>query len=383
MSKTTGKYSRVIKDIAFALILLLCLVIANQVFQRKDNVVKYEQFYKEDEPFDILFFGSSRVLYTFQPMELWGKYGIRSYNMAQHSEGLGRDYWQLKNALEYNKPNLVVLDVSLFHGGYEVNEESEESRAGLHGQIDHMPMSKTKYEIVRELAPESLYLEYFSPFILYHNRWSQLTADDFYHDANLRYGADILNGIEPQERIAWSEEAYAEDFDPEAYNLDKMIALCREENIPLLFICMPCSENEGAFGTLNCFGQYFDSQDIPYLNIAKEEDFLDYEFDFSDSSHVNMAGGLKLTDYIGKYYIDHYRISQVSEQTGTKWDQAYAKYKEYKEEIIVCAKDNPELLKLAVYADSDYVMEEEQSQIRVFRQGESEPFVVYGEADGK
>lgn len=99
--------------------------------QDKNNAEKYMEFYKEKEDFDVLFFGSSRMLDGVYPIELWDTYQITSFNMAQHAESLPVTYWQIKNVLNYTTPKVIVVDVSVFWGG-QVQKEDEQRLSYLH-----------------------------------------------------------------------------------------------------------------------------------------------------------------------------------------------------------------------------------------------------------
>lgn len=403
MDKATKKSVIFIKLTVFSILLFILLLYANKILMLKDGTSKYSLFYEENTPFDILFFGSSRVLDAFQPMELWDEYGIKSYNMAQHSEGLARDYWQLKNALEHNTPRLVVMDVSMFYGTYMVSEDDQESRAYLHKQIDHMPMSITKLAAVNDMVPKSICAEYIFPFILYHSRWNQISRSDFISSGDIRLGAEVRSNIMSQEKIPWTDESLAEVFIPESVKLEDILQLCAEKNVAILFICMPCNENAAVFSTLNHFEKYFSEKNVRYLNIAKTEDFLDYNLDFSDESHVNVAGSIKISNYIGEYFAKNFGVKNNDEKTEKRWNNMLADYKVYKEQLICMSNGSPKDFLLFSYADNDYVIitrgnkeayerndmnmflpyieltEDELLEIEIYRKGEAEPFAIYKE----
>ena len=61
--------------------------------QRKDSDFQYGPFFQQKEPFDVLFFGSSHILYGAYPMELWEDYGIVSYNLGGHGVHIPTTYW--------------------------------------------------------------------------------------------------------------------------------------------------------------------------------------------------------------------------------------------------------------------------------------------------
>ena len=63
-----------VKVVCFVLIMVISLALCNRIFVYKDGVDKFKDFYSEKQQFDILFFGSSRVLEGIQPMELWEDY---------------------------------------------------------------------------------------------------------------------------------------------------------------------------------------------------------------------------------------------------------------------------------------------------------------------
>ena len=72
----------VISLILFAVLLVCSTSAVSDLLRDRVNTSKYDRFYSEKEDFDVLFFGSSRVLDGVAPMQLWKDYGIRSYNMA-------------------------------------------------------------------------------------------------------------------------------------------------------------------------------------------------------------------------------------------------------------------------------------------------------------
>lgn len=353
MTKKGSKAITIIKIIVFVLVLSILLSVANSVLMKKDNINKYQSFYDEKDPYDILFFGSSRVLDAFQPMELWEDFGIRSHNMAQHAEGLAMNYWQLMNALEVNKPQLVVMDISMFYSeGVDITDES--SRAYFHKQIDHMPLSITKIKTIRANVPKELYGEYIFPFVLYHSRWNFVNWSDFKKSKDVRMGAEVRTNIMAQERNPWDNDSLAEVFIPENVNLDKIVELCKQQNVDLLFICMPCNENYSVNPTLNCFEKYFDDNGVNYINISRDEDFMNYDCDFADTSHVNVAGSHKLTTYIGEFFEANYKNVVVNESVKNEWNEALVAYNDEKDRMIQSFADNPIYIMNLTYSDNNY-----------------------------
>ena len=48
---------------------------------------------------------------------------------------------------------------------------------------------------------------------------------------------------------------------------------------------------------------------------------LDGATDFSDDGHLNTSGGTKVANYLGKYLVDHYDLTDVRMVEGNAWEQ--------------------------------------------------------------
>lgn len=63
------------------MILIGVLFCASELLKRKESDIRLSSFFEEEEDFDILFFGSSRVINSIYPMEIWRDFGLTSYNL--------------------------------------------------------------------------------------------------------------------------------------------------------------------------------------------------------------------------------------------------------------------------------------------------------------
>lgn len=342
--------------VLFLSLLLIVMLLLQKLTIRKEEYSRYKEFYSEKDDFDVLFFGSSRVLDAIQPMELWEDYRIKSYNLAQHNEGIGRNYWSIRNALEQTDPKLIVLDISLFSGVYNLDEEASDSdKAYLHNMLDHMPLSFTKLEAIKELCIPSMYMEYIFPFTLYHGRWRELSLNDWTNSSEPRKGAEIRSNIYPMKQLPWATDECSEIFLPEGLRIPDIIQLCEDKNIELLFICMPIPK-EGSYKTINSFEKYFDEKQIPFINLWKESGLLNYALDFADETHVNQAGSKKITSFLGEYINGHYDF-EGAHHTDSKWDESLEEYHMLKDELIMNSKENLESVLLNLSGDDDYYTE--------------------------
>ena len=347
----------IVKAVLFLALLICVTVFVGKILQRKDEYIRYKQFYSEKENFDVLFFGSSRALDCFQPMELWEDYGITSYNLAQHSEILGKNYWSMYNAFKYNTPKVAVVDISTFGGSTSVSSESSESdRAYMHNTLDHMPLSREKIEAVNALCSKDLRLEYLFPLILYHSRWNDLGNSDFYGNEPARKGAETRTTLAPAEFVPWPTDDLAEIFDPSSVNLDKIIALCKERNVQLICVCLPAPEGT-YYTTMNSFSQYLEDNDVPFINLWDKEDIINYATDFADASHVNNSGSKKLTSVIGEYLSTNYSFSDKSDKEKASWNEALQRYKGSKTYEVVTGSADITSTLLRIMSDDDFKAE--------------------------
>lgn len=370
----------IIKILCFGLIMCLSLIIANKVMLYKGGTDKFKDFYTEKEGFDVLFFGSSRVLDAFQPMELWEDYGIRSYNMAQHAESLARDYWQLKNALEHNSTRLVVMDISAYYGLYGIDPSIDEQRGGLHKQIDHMPLSLTKLNLIYDICPRGSRAEFIFPFILYHSRWNEMSTYDFtsYKYKNNRKGAEVRDAVVDLQRPSWDDSLAAETFPFENTKIKEIVDLCQKHNTELLFVCLPYCADEERMSMLKYISDYLDEESIDFINYMADADYIDFSKDFSDEVHLNAAGSLKITDHFGKYFVEHYGVNETDIKTQKEWNDVLADYKLNKDSKIEGAESYEQLLMLT-YTDDDYDIKIYTSPERIIETGTSS---YYPEAAG-
>ena len=51
---------------------------------------------------------------------------------------------------------------------------------------------------------------------------------------------------------------------------------------------------------------------------------LDEDADYSDYSHLNVNGAKKVGDFLGKYLVEHYELSDMHKVEDNLWEQAKA-----------------------------------------------------------
>ena len=345
------------------------LMWTSNLTERKDSSNKYSDFFK-DRDYDVLFMGTSHVINSVFPMELWKEYGITSYNCGGTSNYLPTTYWVLQNALDYVTPKVVVIDCLRL-----AMDEKCPYLARAHYSLDAFPLSMTKINAIRDLMDDpggntaleaekasniaqSPTLELLENFTLYHSRWNELREDDFSPASSREKGAetriDVVQGS--LERIDPSLSAEP-GHTGEVY-LRRMIESCRERGIEVMLTYFPFPASEEAQMEANRAYAVAEEYGIPYVNFLEYDDIIDYRTDLYDSySHVNASGARKITSWIGEYLMRQYDLpDRRNDPAYSYWDEDYREYEVLKNDYLNSENDVVNYLMLLARDDIDIMI---------------------------
>lgn len=339
MSTTRKKPATAIaKIITFILVFVLIFSLANSITFRKESYLKNGDFFAETSAgknYDVLFFGSSHMLNAVYPMELWNEYGIVSYNLANHAERTVSSYYNMRLALQYDSPKLVVIDafMSSFWGGIDYSPESN-GKANLHNTLDQYPPSPLKAEAIQNIFGSDLnldvFVEYMFPFSIYHSRWEKLDKTDFNPYFRPTKGAEVLSSTKqitlPNTK---NVAAYSGEEIPNMTYLRKFIEHAKNNNIEVLVINLPYSADESLIAKSKYYQKICDDYNVNYINFLEDKNqILNANTDFANSGHLNTYGAKKLTHFLGEYVKKHYDIPNKKDNTiYSSWNDDYNKYK--------------------------------------------------------
>lgn len=318
-----------------AVVLLVCagMLYFSNLTERKESNNKFSDFYRQEEDYDVLFLGSSHVLNGIFPMELWSDYGIVSYNLASHGSRPASNYWILKNALEYTKPKLVVVDCCMIS-----QEEKVGSIEQLHMSTDHIPFGKTKVEMIRDLVEdEKQHGEFLWEFSMYHNRWNELEENDFSFQPSPEKGAETRIGVAiPDETVIFDASYKMEEETVGTEYLRRIIEECQQQGIEALLTYIPFPDKHGYQKEVNSVWDIAKEYDVNYLDYYTLMDQVNFNIDCYDAnSHLNPSGARKITSHIGSYITGVYGIEDHREDEAySQWHEDYETYVEFKKENI-------------------------------------------------
>ena len=318
----------------FSFVVVCLLVVTGMAYlsdltERKESNNKFSEFYEQEEDYDVLFLGSSHVLNSVFPMELWNDYGIVSYNLAGYGSRSASNYWVLKNALEYTTPELVVVDCCMIS-----LEEKVGSVEQLHMSTDHIPFGKIKVEMIRDLVEdEEQHWDFLWKFSTYHNRWNELEENDFDFRPSPEKGAESRIAVAIPDAVeAKDTSCKVEEETVGIEYLRKIIEECQEQDIQVLLTYIPFPGNTGWQPEINSARDIAEEYDVDYLDYYTLMDRLNVHTDFYDkNSHVNPSGARKITEHIGSYISNVYGIEDHREdEIYSKWHDDYQVYTEFK-----------------------------------------------------
>ena len=311
-----------IKLICFLAIGFILLQIATKIFMpkwitSKDSRMTYiiKGFYEEPKnSLDVIFMGNSDVYRGISPIVLWDEYGIASYDYATSGQRMWVAYYMLKESLKYQKPKLIVLNMdSAFFEKKIVESNARQT-------FDNMKFGTNKImaitDPVFENSPKEI-VTYIFPMLRFHSRWSELKKEDFtkaFESKRFVYkGMDVTVDNEPYNdgysymSTGNSKRKIGKKCDK---YLNKMIDLCKKNNIELLLIEIPSAES-WSNNKSNETKAFADEHDLKFidLNLNGDEFDFDWKKDTKDKGdHLNVYGATKVSKYLGNYIKQNYDI---------------------------------------------------------------------------
>ena len=293
------------------------------IMKRSDGILTMQDFYAQpDGTVDVLLVGNSHAGINIDTATLWDNCGIAAYDLWGGVQPLWNSYHYIVEALKYQTPRLIVLEVMASTSDYEYSEEQNQIK-----NTAGMRLSKNKLEAVRASAPEDRQLNLLLGFPLYHGRFDELTMEDFQHfpwskglenfkGSVLRYGTGSYE-FESAEGISDT----APVMDKELEYLNKIIELCREENVPLMLLKTPSLEREQTQPILNTVAAIAEDNDLAFVNMNLMDDELGITADdWSLDRHMNASGARKVSAWLAEYVQREYGIPD------RRGDAAYASW---------------------------------------------------------
>lgn len=336
------------------LITILCCVLTvagiitlvyglSAVTREKSGDVRFGDFFAEKE-YDVVFLGSDDMANGVFPMELWGKNGITSYNLGTKDCGIEVSYYLLAEAVKEAEIDTVVLDMYGISRDYSLVRTDK----ALHEALDPWPNNINKLKASIDLKGST---ELFFTYPLYHERWGELSANDFKPSKSKTKGAEFLFGIgEPEQNEVINS---AEDNSEALEYFSKIVDICNKKNIKLIPVYLPVASVNYDTRDVYLADSASKSMGLTLMDLSKLDTIVE-KIDFNpETGRLNYSGGYKVTEYFEAYFREEGIYTDKREdEKYTSWNEAYMDYKEYKAELIRNTENVYDLFSLI--DDDDY-----------------------------
>lgn len=346
-----------IKVIMLLLLISISYMVCHHVLIGKNGMGRIHSFYQEEpDSLDAVFIGSSHLYLSVFPLQLWEDYGIKSSVIGGDGMGVPLEYYCVREAIRKQHPDVIVVDL------YKAFSEAEiENISYTHNLVNGWPYSLNMSEMVQDLIPEENRIEFYLPLYLYHTRWNELSRTDFLEQVCYTKGAAPQFGV--YDASGFTEIAATENQEIPEIVLEyivKMIQVCQDNNVELIFTVMPYETNESTHyqqKIFNALDVELEKYQIPYYNgfHMMDELNLDLTTDFFDSGHLNYDGGVKATAYLGNLLSREYL--NIVPKEDLSWDYAAEEWNAYiRSRQIKNIQDTTHYLQYLNEASYDYVL---------------------------
>jgi len=268
------------------------------------------EYYDVEKDHDLLFVGDCEVYESFSPEILRKEYGIKSYIRGSANQLIWQSYYLLEEMLKYEKPKTVVYNVLAMK--YARAQKESYNRMTLDG----MRWSASKVEAVKaSMLPEEKFITYVFPLLRFHSRWSELTSQDFkYIFTKPKVSEDgylVNKGIHPVDKIPVGKPLSDYRLPDISYEyLDKMVKLCKENNVELILMKAPILYPYWYKEWDEQIRDYAGENGLKYINFLDKQDEvgIDYSKDTYDGGlHLNLYGAEKMSRYFGKLLRENFK----------------------------------------------------------------------------
>lgn len=269
---------------------------------------------------DYFVIGDSECNTSISPMELWKEYGFTGYNCGVPGQRLQDTYYMLQLLLQKQSPKVILLETNAFYRDFDYTEA----------------LQKTADDAAEELFP----------IYKYHNNWKMFSFDMLkeinknpkYKHSNPFKGFHYYAEVRPYKNGPYIEKTKQVEpiHDQPLTYLNKIVALCKENNIELVLysvpspLCWTYAKHNAAEGFAKKNGLT-----LLDLNLYNKVLGIDWKNDTRDKgNHVNFYGAKKVTHYIGEYLYKHSKLTDHRKDKRYKsWNNTLKKYLELTNKI--------------------------------------------------
>ena len=261
------------------------------------------EYYKSEKNHDLLIIGDCEVYQNISPITLWEEYGITSYIRGGAQQLIWQSYYMLEDALRYEVPRVVLLSVLAMKYGEPQREEYNRLN------IDGMRWSTSKIGAIRtSRMPGESFLSYLFPLLRYHDRWRELSSEDFKYFFRVKRvshnGYMMRCDVKPAGVFPRAPRLPDYQFGDLSYKyLDKITQLCADYGIELVLLKAPSLFPHWYSEWDEQIVDYAEKHGLLYINSLDilDEIGIDFSTDtYNAGLHLNISGAEKMSMYLGR-----------------------------------------------------------------------------------
>ena len=323
-----------ISCVIFCSITIFLIVKINNILIPKSTNRYYilEKYLEENEKeYDVNVFGSCHSYTSFNPMILEEETNITGFVYGNPGEIIPTTYLRMLEQFKKYVPEVALVEIWGINA-YETYGEAEDIFGHyLKKNIELLPLSSEKTELIKEYSDMEYnnltFLNTNFPMANYKDRILDYSLTDvdfnYYFERTEGYSSEYVfnemtsrlsnNGFKanpsnaildyPSKQSKVNEDDYLEIEEDIVKYLIKIIKLCEEKDVELIFYRSPYISKENELKKLNHLRDILEEYNIIFIDLEEDIEY-DYETDFIDYEHLSEVGANKSTLYLADYIID-------------------------------------------------------------------------------
>ena len=323
---------KIVSVLAFGILFVILFNSANEVFVEK-YLNRYYMLSKELEKIDdidVQVYGSCHSYTSFDALYFEDTYKVSAYDMGNPGEIIPTTYLRMFERFKQDKPKVALVEIWGLNA-YETYASTEKILDYyLRSNIEDIPISIEKMKVINDFQSLDAIEDSFA-VAKYKDRLLDfsLTEIDFnysfekanemynsdnslysYNEMEIRlanngflsnYSTDVSDYDKLQSKVEENEILEVE-ADLMKY-VDKIIQLCQESDVKLIFYRAPYRSTANELRKVNFLETYLADKNVLFFDLEREIEY-DYEKDFHDYEHLSEMGALKSTQYLGERIMD-------------------------------------------------------------------------------
>lgn len=259
-------------------------------------------------------------------MEMYENYGIAAYNYGCNWQMINTSLLFFQDSLKAQSPKVIAVETTYVYGILE--------DANVGGEIHYTKAigeSPEKHRYLKQCFGNDIerWVSYYMPLCAFHDNWVNLSEESFtYFDKNAispdlyrTMGFMRIDSVEPVEIGNWRNFPQYDLSEKSLSVLDEFVRTCKENHIDIIFYKAPAARDYYYFDAMKSYAAENGCTYINFYEIA-EEIGIDEKTDFSDKTHLNASGATKLADYLAKFIVANYEITDMRQYDGNPWQIA-------------------------------------------------------------